>query len=258
MNGRRKWLSLQLTMVCVAACAGGVPSVQEDAGGGDAAVDAGPADFDAGPVPGRDGGGPGASDGGPDAQQAPTPCSDPSRSPPPSWQLETHPIAGRPDLEVTTWAGAFGRAFPGGDAFNLRIRPERYVALRLDTAEGGRFGLIDFADLTGNIVGVRTRPALVSLSPCPGDFSPPDDDAEGRCRLAGVGGVNPSFSWTRDPDDVVRCTIPENDVYYLNIVYVSSETEDAGRPSNLRWECSRESPSLPCGHRLQSVVVESE
>jgi len=187
----------------------------------------------------------------------PQSCIDEGRLPPSSWTRELSANIDDPSRTTRTWVDMFdSTGFPNGDSVNMRIRTNRYGAFFLDTGTDGQRGLIDFADLTANIIGIRTVPALVSMSPCPGDFLPQAGSAA-RCRLTGVGGLNPQFQWTRNSaQQNFLCLLPPNAEFYLNVTYVSSATQDSTNPENFDWQCALDAPSLPCGHRMVSTVVE--
>jgi hypothetical protein len=187
----------------------------------------------------------------------PQSCIDEGRLPPSSWTRELSANIDDPTRITRTWIDMFdSTGFPNGDSVNMRIRPDRYGAFFLDTGTTGEFGLIDFADLTANILGVRTVPALVSMSPCPGDFLP-QSGAAARCRLTSVGSANPVFQWTRNSGESnFRCLLPPNAEFYLNVTYVSPATQDSGNPEDYDWQCALDAPTLPCGHRMVSTFVD--
>jgi len=179
----------------------------------------------------------------------PQECIDQGRLPPSTWSQELNADASETDLNTPSWVSVFGQEFPFGDAFNMRIRPMRYAAFEFPTGTQRSSGNVDFSDLGGQIIGVGTRPAIVSFSACPGDFVPQSGD-QSRCRLSSVGGVNPGFQWTRlSGEAITKCLIPSNETYYLNITYVTSASQDASNPEDLVWDC--EGQDQPCGHRLQ-------
>lgn len=181
----------------------------------------------------------------------PQSCIDEGRLPPSSWSRERNAKADQTSLITETWTSMFGgTAFPLGDAVNMRIRTNRYGAFFFNTGTTGQSGQVNFADLTGNIIGVRTAPAIVSMSPCPGDFLPQSGNAA-KCRLTSVGAVNPSFQWTRiNGESNFRCLLPANAEFYYNVSYVSGATQNSTNPENFDWQCSLSEPTLPCGHRM--------
>lgn len=185
----------------------------------------------------------------PDAS-IPQECIDQNRLAPSSWQRELNPLPLSTSTEVFTWKQFFGTDFPGGAANDMRVRPNRYLALKFDTGVSSSAGRVSFSDLSGNITGVLTRPALASMSACPGDFTP-QQDAD--CRLVSVGGINPSFQWTRTGSTQFKCEIPANTEYYFNVSYVSIATEDSADPNDLVWECDPDAPDTACGHGLQHI-----
>ena len=187
----------------------------------------------------------------------PQSCIDEGRLPPSNWTRELSANLDDPTRTTRTWIDMFDSTrFPNGDSVNMRIRPDRYGAFFLDTGTEGQRGFIDFADLTANILGVRTVPGLVSMSPCPGDFLPQSGSAA-RCRLTSVGSVAPQFQWTRNSSQAAfLCLLPPNAEFYLNVTYVSPATENSTNPENFDWQCALDAPSLPCGHRMVSTVVD--
>lgn len=181
----------------------------------------------------------------------PQECIDQGRLPPSGWQQELNPLPLSTSTIVTTWTQMFGNTFPFGGANDIRVRPNRYIALEFNTATSAPSGRIAFSDLSGNVVGVLQRPAIASMSICPGDFAPqPDLD----CRQVSVGTSIPAFRWTRTAGAPFACDLPFNDDYYFNISYVSSATQDNPDPNQLDWQCDASSPSTPCGHRLQTLT----
>jgi len=184
----------------------------------------------------------------------PQECIDQGRLPPSTWQREVNALASDPDQVTETWVSMFGATFPLGDEFNLRVRPNRYAAFQFDTGTQRTRGQLGFGDLDGEFSGeINTRPAIVSFSTCPGDFTPQEGD-RARCRLASVGGESSGFFWTRLQDEAnIRCLIPENETYFLNIAYVSTETQNASNPEDLEWECGPSGTTMPCGHGVQAI-----
>ena len=187
----------------------------------------------------------------------PQSCIDEGRLPPSTWTRERNASADVTSKVTETWISMFGgTGFPTGDAENMRIRTNRYGAFFFNTGTTGQSGQINFADLTGNIIGVRTVPAIASMSPCPGDFLPQTGSAA-RCRLTGVGGLNPPFQWTRlISQQTFRCLLPPNQDFYFNVSYVSPATENSTNPENFDWQCSTTEPTLPCGHRMTTTFVQ--
>lgn len=186
----------------------------------------------------------------PDAS-IPQECIDEGRLAPSAWQQELNPLPLSTSTVVTTWQQMFGNEFPSGGANDIRVRPNRYLSLAFNTATSAPSGSIAFSDLSGNVVGVLMRPAIVTMSACPGDFAPqPDLD----CRQVRVGTNVPAFRWTRTAGAPFACDLPPNADYYFNVSYVSSETQDELDPNNLDWECDPSAPATACGHRLQSFT----
>jgi len=181
----------------------------------------------------------------------PQECIDQGRLAPAAWQRELNPFPRATSTVVETWTELFGNDFPAGGGTDMRVRPDRYLALRFNTGTSEPSGRIGFSDLGGNITDVLTRPALVSMSACPGDFTPQQDTD---CRKVRVGSVNPSFRWTRTPGTSFQCELPPNAEYYFNISYVSSATENEPDPNQLDWQCDDTVPTTACGHRLQTFT----
>lgn len=178
----------------------------------------------------------------------PPSAADPAR--PSSWILETQPDAILPTRTATTWETYFGQPFPFASARDLRIRQNRYVALQFNTGTTGTDGQIGFSDLTGSIINVGQRPALVTISPYPGDFrlslgSP-------YYRLVGVGGAAPNYRWTRTPGQPFAAYLPPNTTLYFNVAFVSTASEDLPA-SSLTWQCTAPNPTA-CGYRLFPTV----
>lgn len=210
-----------------------------DAGGMDAAS------LDAG----RDGGEGGVTPG--DAGM-PRSCAEQGRLPPPTWTRERQGLARDLDATTETWEQMFGAAFPRGQAEEIRVREGRYLALELSLSGTELEGQIGFSDLGGNITTISQRPALVTISRCPGDFTA---QADADCRVTGVGGEQPAFLWTRSPGDIVRCELTRGETLYFNVTFVAPETEDATDPAELVWQCDAANGE-PCGWRLSPTFVE--
>lgn len=181
----------------------------------------------------------------------PQECVDQGRLAPSAWQQEINPLPNSTSREITSWLELFGNAFPNGGTNDVRVRPDRYLALSFNTASSKPSGRIAFSDLSGNVVNVIQRPALVTMSACPGDFTP---QADVDCRRVRVGSVAPSFRWTRTTSTSFQCELPPNTEYYFNVAYVSPETEDNPDPNQLVWECDPNQPTTACGHRLQTFT----
>lgn len=179
----------------------------------------------------------------------PQECVDQGRLAPSGWQQELNPLPNSTSTVVSTWEQLFGNPFPGGGSNDVRVRPNRYLALAFNTASSAPSGRIAFSDLSGNVVGVLTRPAIATMSNCPGDFAP-QQDAD--CRQVRVGTNVPSFRWTRTAGGLFACDLPLNADYYLNVAYVSSATQDMPDPNDLDWQCDPTAPTTACGHRLQT------
>lgn len=186
----------------------------------------------------------------PDAS-IPQECIDQGRLAPSAWQQELNPLPNSTSTVVSTWQQFFGNAFPGGGSNDMRVRPNRYLALAFNTASSAPSGRIAFSDLSGNVVGVLTRPAIATMSACPGDFAPQQDLD---CRQVRVGTNVPAFRWTRTAGALFACDLPPNADYYFNVSYVSTATQDELDPNDLDWQCDPTAPSTPCGHRLQTFT----
>jgi len=186
----------------------------------------------------------------PDAS-IPQECIDQGRLAPAGWQQETNPLPLSTSTVVTTWEQMFGNAFPLGGSNDIRVRPDRYLALAFNTASSEPSGRISFSDLSGNVTGVLMRPAIATMSDCPGDFTPQQDLD---CRQVRVGTNVPAFRWTRTVDEPFECELPQNSDFYFNVSYVSSATQDEPDPDDLDWQCDDSAPSTPCGHRLQTLI----
>lgn len=178
----------------------------------------------------------------------PTQCLDEGRLAPSAWQRELNPLPLSTSTVVQTWQQLFGNDFPFGGANDIRVRPNRYLALQFDTGHLEPAGRIAFSDLSGNITNVLTRPAIVTMSACPGDFTPQEDVD---CRRVQVGTNIPSFRWTRSPNTLFACELPPNAEHYFNVSYVSADTQDNSDPNQLDWQCDTTDTNTPCGHRLQ-------
>lgn len=179
----------------------------------------------------------------------PPTASDPAR--PAGWVLENQPDADLPSRVATSWEQFFQQAFPAASAKNLRIRTGRYVAFAFNTGTLARRGQINFADLTGNIINVGQRPALVTISPYAGDFRL--SLGAPYYRLIGVGGAQPAYRWTRTQGDPSAAYLPPNTLLYLNIAFVSEGSQNAAA-GNLVWECTSTFPNT-CGYRLYPTYV---
>jgi len=178
-------------------------------------------------------------------------CIDEGRLAPSSWQRELNPLPLSPTVEIFTWTQFFGNDFPAGNGRNMRVRPDRYLALEFNTATAEPSGRVGFSDLGGNILNVSSRSALVTMSDCPGDFAP---QADVDCRLVDVGTNAPAFRWTRTSGTPFQCELPSNADYYFNVTFVSNETEDNPDPNQLDWQCDPANPTNACGWRLQTFT----
>ena len=179
---------------------------------------------------------------------APSP-TDPAR--PGSWLRETNPLAANTTRTILTWGDFFGTSgFPSTGSNDLRVRQNRYVALKFNSGTANSAGRIGFSDLSGAIAGVGTRPALVTISPYEGDFRL---SLGTPYRLTSVGGISPSYRWTRtEADGNFQAYLPDNTDLYLNIAYVSTASQD-GPAESLVWQSTALNPTQ-AGHRLQSFL----
>jgi len=183
-----------------------------------------------------------ATGGGPQS------CIDDGRVPPSAWTRESNADASVPTKITQTWISMFGgTGFPNGDGSNMRIRSNRYGAFSFNTGTAGQSGQINFADLGASVINVRQGPAVVSLSPCPGDFLPQTGTAA-LCRLTGVGSVIPNFQWKRSTQaPITACILPPNSDYFLNVTFINSATVGQANPDNWVWP---DAPPLACGWRM--------
>ncbi len=178
-------------------------------------------------------------------------CIDEGRLAPSSWQRELNPRPNSPTVEVFTWTQFFGNDFPAGGGADMRVRPDRYLALAFNTSTTEPSGRVGFSDPGGNVLNVSTRPALVTMSACPGDFTPQQDVD---CRLVDVGTLASAFRWTRTAETPFQCELPPDADYYFNVAYVSSATKNNPDPNQLDWQCDTANPTNACGHRLQTFT----
>jgi len=178
-------------------------------------------------------------------------CLDQGRVPPSAWTQELNADASAQSKVTQTWISAFGgTGFPFGDGINMRIRSNRYAAFFFNTGTEGQSGQINFSDLGASVINVRQGRAMVSLSACPGDFLPQSGTAA-LCRLPGVGSAIPNFGWRRSTAaPVTACVLPPNAEFYLNVTFITQETEGETNPNNWDWGCAPDAPPLACGWRM--------
>ena len=144
------------------------------------------------------------------------------------------------------YASIFGEPFPGGSqARNIFQSPDTYISMRIDTegldpTRSGRWAREASSDTESGTV-------LLTLSRHPGDFD--------KQRIAEEMGNNcyvmatalGTISW-KGPDNTTagRCVLNPDEVYYLNILYTSSEN-DGVDPEDLTWRC-QDSTTATCGN----------
>ena len=190
--------------------------------------------------------------------EIPEECAQQGRLPPPHWTRELHGLVDDPHIITDTWQSTWRLEFPfpSGNVRNIGIKKNHYLSLMFNSGIRGTGGQLNMLDLGGDVVGMGTRPAIVSLSRCPGDFKPQKGNRK-LCQRMAVGGLSSSFSWTRAPDEAhLRCLLLPNEVYFLNIAYVSTQSQDAQDPENLVSRCQPSHPDRPCGHAVQHTFRE--
>jgi len=162
---------------------------------------------------------------------------------PDSWQRDNRILVNSSAI-TETWQDVFqGVAFPDGNWRNVVIPRRRYAALAFDPAgvSAGDRGAVDSQLVQG--FSVPFGKALISISPCPGDFRPA---VLGAC-LQEADKVS-SFRWSVGSEPS-RCELPDAETLYFNIAYGTIAPDN----SAVSWRCTSSPPTDQpdeCGSRI--------
>ncbi len=167
---------------------------------------------------------------------------------PSNWERDNRILVGSTAV-TETWQELFGTfvSFPEGNTAVISVLRNRYAALAFDPsgAQPGQQGTVesDFAQSTGIPFGQ----ALMSISPCPGDFR---IELLGNC-LQEVRITDP-FEWTTSPGSSSSCVLPDSETLYFNISYGAVLPLPDGS-SRVAWRCSSTTDPVPeCASQIET------
>lgn len=180
--------------------------------------------------------------------ESPQSCINAGRVPPANWTREREFLVDSfsfpPQLlpeEKEAWTDVFSLDFPGGGTTaRMVLNTREYAVISINTGDFTVFGPLRDSGrwLTqavdgGFPAGTKDGRLLVSVSQCPGDFTPQSDPG---CRGA-------TFDWKKDDGiaDTQLCNLQPNTRYYINFSFVRDRAEE-----DPVWECDSGSSSQ-CG-----------
>lgn len=143
--------------------------------------------------------------------------------------------------------------FPGWSITRqFQLGPGQYAAMAFNSGSAGTFQRARI-EASEPQWGVMSGRRLVTISRCPGDFSPEPGTATGRCYVASQSTLAPlirfSFDQVFQHQD---CVLEPNTDYFLNIVYTDSAE---GTPTaDLQWRCNNSSTAT-CGTLLLPAAL---
>lgn len=130
-------------------------------------------------------------------------------------------------------ANGVNRSFMGrfggnpGDTGTLEVSSSKYVAFQIDTTgQSNKYGAINWEQ-----PGASGAPLLITISPCPGDFSP----ASAQCKSDGTAASG--MGWTTGQTPSNYCKLTPGTTYYLNVVFGSPSSPGTSTCSfaKCRW-----------------------